>query len=270
MILLLGQHSDPVLRHFGRFLKRGDRSFVFINVDHIGREILLNRDCLSLKGEIVSEHSIQGVFNRWFAMPTDLTSSHRYLLHCLNYRWPNVINKPIANQSNTSKLFQIEFMRQMGLSIPDSVVVCGPHPSLKGDWIYKSISGVRSIVERVSHCAQSVVREPVLFQKFIDGLNIRVHVTSVAVSAIGMASDAVDYRYSQDVNPLVIQLPKLIIDQCQSVRQALGLRFCGIDLIVKDRTYYFLEVNPMPAYSYFEDFSKHQTVSKALYEEIIQ
>ena len=62
-------------------------------------------------------------------------------------------------------------------------------------------------------------------------------------------------------------MPETITENCQNLRQYFGLMFCGIDIIYHQSEYYFLEVNPMPAYRYFEVLSGDEAVSEAIYEE---
>ena len=66
--------------------------------------------------------------------------------------------------------------------------------------IYKSISGVRSIVRRMN--ADHLGRLPFLrygpaqFQEFLPGDNIRVHTVGDRWFATRIRSEAVDYRYA--------------------------------------------------------------------------
>lgn len=268
MIILLGQHSDSVIRHFASFLKRRKRTFIFINQSRLGKDVIFASNNWWLAGECLEDRVVKGVFNRWILEDEMLSKHHKQLLNSLNYRWPNVFNRPTAHQSNTSKLYQVGVMHKMGLKIPESIVACGKHPKLKtSDWIYKSISGVRSIVKLVKKDACSVIPEPVLFQRYIKGLNIRVHVTPKATVGIGIKSNDVDYRYSSGVKAVAVDLPETITENCQNLRQYFGLMFCGIDIIYHQSEYYFLEVNPMPAYRYFEVLSGDEAVSEAIYEE---
>ena len=53
-----------------------------------------------------------------------------------------------------------------------------------------------------------------------------------------------------------IDLPTEIHERCQNLASSLGLPFCGIDLRrMPDGRWVCFEVNPMPAYTYFESTS---------------
>lgn len=271
MIILLGQKQDNVIRHVASYLKQKQQPFVFINQDRVGQEVKYTFDKWFLAGEYLRDDQIQGVFNRWI-LPEDgyLNQHQRRLLYCLDYFWPNVLNKPQSHCSNTSKPYQMDKIKSFGLQVPESFIYRGNALVLPdGAWIYKSISGVRSIVERCQTTSMNI-KEPVLFQRYIKGVNIRLHLTSQRSVAIGIVSDDVDYRYSSNTHTVNIDLPIALIDQCQSMRQALDLAFCGIDLILSEGIYYVLEVNPMPAYCYFEQLSGQLDITEAVFGALMQ
>ena len=50
-----------------------------------------------------------------------------------------------------------------------------------------------------------------------------------------------------------MELPDELAERCLRLAQALGLAFAGIDLkLTPDRQVYCFEVNPSPAFSYYE------------------
>lgn len=70
-----------------------------------------------------------------------------------------------------------------------------------GEVIYRSISGVRSIVRMLDDELMDrlllVHGCPVQFQRFIAGTNVRVHVVAGDLFATRIETDRVDYRYAQ-------------------------------------------------------------------------
>jgi glutathione synthase/RimK-type ligase-like ATP-grasp enzyme len=98
---------------------------------------------------------------------------------------------------------------------------------------------------------------PVQFQQFVEGINVRVHVINTAVFSTLINSDATDYRYAHRINKGAelqeIGLPEELSKRCVNLSQALGLEFSGIDLMITaDNEVFCFEVNPSPAFSYFE------------------
>jgi glutathione synthase/RimK-type ligase-like ATP-grasp enzyme len=99
---------------------------------------------------------------------------------------------------------------------------------------------------------------PTQFQAFVPGTNIRVHIVGSEVFATEIRSDATDYRYASrdglDVEMTPIDLPPVIAARCVSLSRVLDLPLCGIDLkCTPDGEYYCFEVNPSPAYSYYQE-----------------
>jgi hypothetical protein len=64
----------------------------------------------------------------------------------------------------------------------------------------------------------------------------------------------------------VVELPGDIAARCVRLSQALRLPFCGIDIMrTPDDQYYCFEVNPSPAYSYYEQ-ETGQPIARAVVE----
>ena len=109
---------------------------------------------------------------------------------------------------------------------------------------------------------------PTQFQEFVDGINVRVHVVDQTVYASAIATDAIDYRYAyregRPVEIYGIQLPEGLCERCVGLAEMLQLPFAGIDLkITAQNEVYCFEVNPSPAYSYYEE-QTGQSISRSL------
>jgi glutathione synthase/RimK-type ligase-like ATP-grasp enzyme len=141
-----------------------------------------------------------------------------------------------------------------------------------GELIYKSASGIRSIVRRVepNHVPRlALLRNgPTQFQAFIPGCNVRVHVVGERLFATRVRSAAVDYRYagregaSVEMEPA--ELPPAVAAACLAVSRDLGLLHAGIDLKeTPDGEWYCFEVNPCPGFIFYER-SSGQPISLAL------
>lgn len=188
-----------------------------------------------------------------------------------------VVNRIAAMGSNGSKPYQAQLIARHGFSVPDTLITNDPQDVLEflaqHDLIYKSMSGVRSIVHRFAPIDRDRLERirwcPVQFQEFIDGRDVRVHCVGQQAFATSVESSAVDYRYAGQLgypSPTLtaISLEDDLAQRCLDLVEALGLAFAGIDLRItpEGRTYCF-EVNPCPGYTYYEAMTG-QPISRAL------
>ena len=178
-----------------------------------------------------------------------------------------VVNKYSSMFSNSSKPYQAQIIRKFGLETPPTLITNNinslrefqkKYPHI----IYKSISGIRSIVKEflpededrlamIQYC-------PVQFQAKLDGYDVRVHVIGNKTFATKIKTTGVDYRYAHkekggSTELKETKIPKYVQEACINVSAHLGLHFSGIDLrFTTDGKVYCFEVNPMPGYSYYE------------------
>jgi hypothetical protein len=193
--------------------------------------------------------------------------AHDALLTWLELSPARVVNRPAPMGSNSSKPYQSQLIRKHDFAVPDTLVTNDPDLVLEF-WerhqqvIFKSISSVRSIVrvlrEEDRGRLEAVLWCPTQFQKRVDGQNVRVHVVGQAIFASAIATDAVDYRYAHREGHRAevheIDLPDDLSHRCVRLAESLELPFAGIDLIIgTDGLVYCLEVNPSPAFSYYEE-----------------
>ena len=178
-----------------------------------------------------------------------------------------VVNRVAAMASNSSKPYQAQLIRTVGFDVPETLVTNDPDlvrdfVADHGRVIYKSISGARSIVAEVDGDALARLDDirwcPVQFQAYVEGVDVRVHVVGRRVFSTRVASGAADYRYAAArvgvparLEPT--RLSESVTARCIELTARLGLRFSGIDLrITPDERVVCFEVNPCPAYTYYE------------------
>jgi hypothetical protein len=194
-----------------------------------------------------------------------------------------VVNRPSMMASNNSKPFQAQLIAQAGFDVPETLVTNDPEMVLAfrsrhKKVIYKSISGVRSIVQTLddSNCRKlDLIRWcPVQFQQFVAGEDVRVHVVGSKIFATRIRSEAVDYRYSQQQTGKSaeleeIDLPSELAEKCIHLSESLALPFAGIDLRISDdgRAFCF-EVNPCPGFSYYQAHTGQQ-IARAVAEYLV-
>jgi hypothetical protein len=191
---------------------------------------------------------------------------HGTLIQWLQIAQAKVVSRPAVMGSNFSKPYQAQLILKHGFKVPETLIT--NDPKLVHDFykkhnrvIYKSISSVRSIVqtltdkdlERLDHIQWC----PTQFQEFIEGSNVRVHVVGDEVFATTVSSKATDYRYSYRIGEQTelkaIELGELS-EKCVELSHALELGVSGIDLkITPNNEVFCFEVNPSPAFSYYEE-----------------
>jgi glutathione synthase/RimK-type ligase-like ATP-grasp enzyme len=199
--------------------------------------------------------------------------------HALLHSWLDVApgriaNRPFAMASNMSKTYQAAIIRQCGFDIPETLVTNDPDEALRfiascreqGDEvIYKSVSGARSIVQTFGEPDRERLHRirwcPTQFQRRVRGQDIRVHVVGRTAIAVAVRSDATDYRYARrqtgaDAELELADISESLARACRNLSDALELPFCGIDLRrTPQGEHVCFEVNPSPAYSYYESVS---------------
>lgn len=177
-----------------------------------------------------------------------------------------VVNRPSAMASNNSKPFQSVQIRSHGFEVPETLITTDPEAVREfwerhGDVIYKSVSGVRSIVSRLrsedNGRLEDVAWCPTQFQQYVPGTDYRVHVVGDEVFCSKVESEADDYRYGSRQGATVsierATLPEHWADRCRELTAAMGFFVAGIDLrLTPDGAWYCFEVNPSPAFTYYD------------------
>jgi hypothetical protein len=248
---------------------------------------------LQLNGDSYSVDEFTGVFTRlmdYHYLPElqDALADSPELKFCCNLfetltRWAEisparVVNRVAPMGSNFSKPYQAQLIKRYGFEVPETLITNDPElvrafRARHGRVIYKSISGVRSIVQTLTDDDMMRIDNirwcPTQFQAFVEGTNVRVHTVGERVFATAIATDATDYRYAQrqsgdhaELRP--VDLSDDLAEMCVKLSAGLGLAFAGIDLKITPENYvYCFEVNPSPAFSYYES-QTGQPISKAV------
>jgi hypothetical protein len=204
-------------------------------------------------------------------------------LHDTLVRWyeiapARVVNRSGPMASNGSKPYQAQLICRHGLSLPETLITNDPDLArdfyaAHGRVVYKSISGVRSIVQTLREAdlgRLDLIRWcPTQFQVYVEGTNIRVHTVGSEVFATAVNTSATDYRYADgeenaytELKPY--ELPDELAERCVALSEALELPFAGIDLkITPEGEPFCFEVNPSPAFSYYESHTG-QPIARAV------
>ena len=203
---------------------------------------------------------------------------HDTLVRWMEIASARVINRCAPMASNSSKPYQAQLIREHGFLTPETLITNDPElvrafRAQHGRVIYKSISAIRSIVQELGNEDEARLEQirwcPTQFQAYVDGVNLRVHTIGGEAFATAIDSEATDYRYAgqQAGKPAGLREVELcdeLAEKCVCLSASLGLEFAGIDLkITPDDEVYCFEVNPSPAFSYYEAYTG-QPISAAV------
>lgn len=293
MILLIGSNSNPTVLHYLNYLNLNKVEYLYLNQMFLSG-YLFYKDHLIYKSRTYYYSEFSGVLNKISAISKSFYSEqdysnavvvNRFIHMLLQYEFKKVLNRQIYSYSNESKLLQLSMANTEHIKIPKNIVLSN-FSALDEDaraiinnaapLVVKSLSGQRSIVNTYSQndelfTGKSV--EPVLFQSFISGYNVRVHVVDDWCFAIKIESDSVDYRYNNTTQKnsfTIYDLPEKIKLECIKIAKQMNLLFSGIDLICSDGEYFLLEVNPSPGWGYFEQIIGRDDITRKLTDYLIK
>lgn len=185
-----------------------------------------------------------------------------------------VVNRPSATAANGSKPYQALWIEALGFRTPETLITTDPVEAENfwrkhGRVIYKSLSGIRSIVCSLTPNDRprldDVASCPTQFQQYVSGTEHRVHVVGEDVFACKIIFQGDDYRYSSEpVDMQPSDLPDDVAARCKTLARAMDLLVAGIDLrCTSDGDWYCFEVNPSPGFTYYQEFTS-QPIARAV------
>lgn len=246
-----------------------DNITLFVKNKKLSGEILID-------GEIIEIKDINSIYTRldFCNFNKKLPTLVRKQLEnerqvCINMLFEHidamVINRTKSQFFNSSKLFQSWIIKQYGFNIPNSLISNNPdevklfiEDRKPKKIIYKSASSERSQVKIMNKSdferLDLIKNCPHLFQECVEGTDIRVHALATGETfACEIQSETSDYRYDKERSIKVIDIPDKIKKACVQMTLDMGLFLSGIDLRrTKDDNYYCFEVNPSPAFTWYE------------------
>lgn len=307
MILICGIPSESPLRAVIEAVeRRGADHVVFNQRESQLSDISLRVGQRPLDGTLriretdIPLRSIRGVFLRlmdyrdlpenkprgkWSPVSTSVVRSgllHSALVDWLEVAECRVLNRAGSMASNMSKPYQAQQIRSVGLRVPDTIVTNDPEAVREfarrhRRVVYKSTSSVRSIVQPLGADRMGELERvrdlPTQFQEYIPGTDVRVHTVGDELFATEIRSDTIDYRYpSTEAGAAVLEpceLPSDVAERCLALSRLLNLPLSGIDLKrTPDDEYYCLEVNPSPAYTYYQEHTG-QPIAEAIVDYLV-
>jgi glutathione synthase/RimK-type ligase-like ATP-grasp enzyme len=297
LILIYGRLDDPPLKRTVDALEEASTDFVLLDQTRLDREELrIEVDSTGVHGTLVVAGQelpldrVHSVYTRPLELPHRVCERdgsgarllHEQLLEWLDIAPALVVNRPRAMYANGSKPLQIQLIGEAGFLVPETLVTSDEaevraFQRQHGRIVYKSSSGVRSIVQelddRASEKLGRLAMLPVQFQEFIPGVDVRIHVVGSRCFAAEIRSSGIDYRYAglhgKETTLTATELAPELAARCVAMSQQMALPLSGIDLRRRpDGVYVCFEVNPMPAYSYFEAHTGLQ-IGRALSDLLI-
>lgn len=201
-------------------------------------------------------------------------------VYCFLKSHPNAII-PKGNSSNWSKFYHYTSLKKhieeygLNFSLPDTCIgTTVPENKLNTHDVYKPSSNMPGVAVRSNNMLRypynTASPTPFVAQREIIGVEIRAHVLDdqvVSMQLLRSNDTALD-------NPVMcsckqVTLPDHIRYGLLTLTNAEGLRLSGIDLFKDHKNkYWLLEVNPMPGYHSFDQYSvnSNNPNSALLYE----
>lgn len=272
MILILGPEDIHTRRVKSRIEARGERACILTS-DHYPFSIRISSQPdgnghLSIDGSEIRQADIRAAY--WYgysgvctgtAYPTpEAESALGGFLRNLDCRW---VNPPESITQHQYKFHQLKLLRQAGIRVPDTLmsshpddvaaffekhngkVVCKP--------FYQGLTLHQLSKEDLAPEKLDLIRQsPTLFQEYIEGQDIRVHVVGERVFPSAIISELFNYKTSFRAER--VELPDSIRETCILAARTLGLTLAGVDIRLSgDGQYVVFEANPSPQYLTFED-----------------
>lgn len=204
----------------------------------------------------------------------------------LRAKW---INDPYRDDLAHRKTFQLRVAQEAGLSIPDTLVTNDPEAAYdfisrqgSSSTVFKAFSGTpiawretRLVGAQELEKLDLVRIAPVLFQQYVQGVDIRVTVIGDQIFPAAIDTSAgdypVDFRMNYDVIKIEpAELPDHVQHGIRNLMSCLGLVYGAIDFKrTKDDQYVFLEINPAGQWLFVEHRTQ-QPITEALAEKLIE
>ncbi|MFE1556253.1 RimK family alpha-L-glutamate ligase [Streptomyces sp. NPDC058734] len=272
MIYTIGLASESTIAHFTT--EAGARGVHVETVDL--REVARRGDWrLAIGGDrraLLGDHTLDPM-GSYYCRINDLSALQEDREQALRWRWLTtaltawldhipglVVNRPSIRSDNGSKPLHEWSLTRAGFRVPASITSSSPERlrafAEAGPTLVKAVSGVRatSRLIRPGELAGFDPRQgPVHLQRYVEGRDVRAHVVHDRVHAEEIVSGAVDYRTDPDALFTPCELPGPVAAQVVRHTADLGMTFAGWDFkVAEDGTHWCLEVNPMPAYDWYD------------------
>jgi glutathione synthase/RimK-type ligase-like ATP-grasp enzyme len=198
---------------------------------------------------------------------TELSTALQGMWQASDALWVNDI---VRDAAAAHKPWQLELARQIGLSIPDTLITTDPDNARAfweargGEVVYKpflqtyhSWRETRRLCEEDLALIDNVRLAPVIFQSLVPGVaDLRVTVIGSEILAAAVNLERMEYKLDVRLNQQAYErheLPAAISEKLLLLMRRLGLEYGAIDLrLTPDGDYVFFEVNPAGQFLFVE------------------
>jgi len=248
--ILIGQLTDPNISSLSNYFDK----FIDLNSSV---EWDVNKNILTVNKERVEPSSI---FMRYNVFEENTWNKYNNFNLFKNYMLTNNIKHYNSKHrdSEVRKLYNLKIAEKYNLNIPRTVYAL-KHSN--DDMIVKPLMGG-------SHASEgNEAIHPCIIQQKIKGINKRLFIIKNKTFCFDIITDYLDYR--DDDNPIVQEsnMDKQTIKDSKKLARKLNLDFCALDFINDGDKNWFLEVNTMPMFSTFSEYTNNK-LSKTIYEEL--
>jgi hypothetical protein len=180
-------------------------------------------------------------------------------------RW---VNNPVDTYRAEIKALQLRIARQSGFLVPDTKIT---NITSKGNGSMVAIKSIDTAIvssgEQEAFVYTKILSDdtlesthyeaPMFIQEaLVPKIDIRVTVIGkelVAIQILGENGIDEDWRkYQQPVRYEVFDLPDDIRQRCLKLTSKMNLNFGGIDLVLHNGDYYFIEINPTGEWAWLQ------------------
>lgn len=282
MILCLGSVADHTFRYSLRRLKEYGLPFdvidlaLFISSGELSH--LLNdadHAVLTLDKKAYAMNSYQSILTRLIdisegapneQLKRKASGFYQALRQLLSHLSLPVLNPPRRDDANFSKLYHTTLFGSLtGWQIPRSCLTNNAERAMKfitscpAGVIFKGTSGVKTwatLYDAARHRERLPLLPqcPVLFQEYIQGPDVRIHIVGEQLFAELIESPQPDYRISRSNTFSPLQIPDEIAKGCLAIARDCQTPFLGIDFKIQQSSgiWFFLEANSMPCYEGYD------------------
>lgn len=272
MIYTVGIASESTIAHFTDAAEaRG------VHVETVDLSEVVRRDDWHLAIGVarparLGEHTLDPE-GSYYCRINDLSSLAEDREQALRWRWLTtaltawldqipglVVNRPSIRSDNGSKPLHERSLAKAGFRVPPGITGSSPDRlrafAEAGPTIVKAVSGVRAdsrLLRPGELAGFDPWQGPIHLQRYVPGRDVRAHVVGDRVHAEEITSGAVDYRTDPDAVFTPYELPGPLAEQVVRHTADLGMTLAGWDFkVAEDGTHWCLEVNPMPAYDWYD------------------
>ena len=249
---------------------------------------------------VVSNRTLKGIY---FRAPVFLRSHKKYDLHEQLYRsqWSSFIrnlivfgkakwiNHPVSTYKAENKLYQLKCAKEIELHVPQTYIgnVVPEYISLTNNYVVKPLDTAlfytdtqelftySTMVNGQDLLDENINDAPIILQEYLENkLDLRVTVIGSKIYPVSITNNGQHIVGDWRKNPKkTLQytetfLPQNVKDKILELMDKLKLVFGGIDLIISNNKYYFIEVNPTGEWGWLSS-GCNIPIEKAIVEELL-